>query len=435
MTLQRNAGAVRRFAKAMKFGAWLQTIPNKFTPAPFRLVQIGAAYWQSRALFVAARLDVATVLGPESLSATELAGRVGANGDALGRLMRMLAAMGIFEETGPRQFRNNRLSRRLRSGDPQSVRAMILMHNSEAMSRPWFEQLEAGVRSGTPPFRLCHGEELFDYLDHHADFDRLFSEATDSVEALAGDGFATDLDWSRFDRIIDVGGSRGAKALAILKQYPRLSALIVDRPQVVEEAQRYWANHSTDGVERLRFQAGDLLDAIPAATGPKDIYLLSAVLHDFDDGTCVRALHKLRKAIGSSGARAAVLDMVVPETSADIAIASVVMQMFVGCRGRERTLTEWRAVIQGTGMALEEVVRLRSRDSILVLRSDWISFYAANRASSPRHALPRGVASSVCQSVASECERDSLPRSVTDEIGTSFREGRGCAHRAIDRRG
>ena len=303
MTLQKNAGAVRRFAKAMKFRAWLQTIPNKFTPAPFRLVQIGAAYWQSRALFVAARLDVATVLGPESLSATELAGRVGANGDALGRLMRMLAAMGIFEETGPMQFRNNRLSRRLRSGDPQSVRAMILMHNSEAMSRPWFEQLEAGVRSGTPPFRLCHGEQLFDYLDHHADFDRLFSEATDSVEALAGDGFATDLDWSRFDRIIDVGGSRGAKALAILKQYPRLSALIVDRPQVVEEAQRYWANHSTDGVERLRFQAGDLLDAIPAATGPKDIYLLSAVLHDFDDGTCVRALHKLRKAIGSSGAR------------------------------------------------------------------------------------------------------------------------------------
>jgi hypothetical protein len=369
MMLQMNTGAVRRFAKAMKFGAWLQSIPNKVTPAPFRLVQIGSAYWQSRALFVAARLDVATILGAESLSTSELAGRVGANDDALGRLMRLLAAMGIFEETAPMVFRNNKLSRCLRSDDTQSVRAMILMHNSEAISRPWFEQLETGIRSGTPPFRLSHGEDLFGYLDHHADFDRLFSEAMDSVETLAGDGFATDLDWGRFDRIIDVGGSRGTKALAVLKRHPKLSALIVDRPQVVEEAQRYWASHHTGEGERLHFQAGDLLEVIPKATGPKDIYLLSAVLHGFDDGTCVRALQRLHEAIGSSGARAAVLEMVVPETGADIASASFDMQMFVGCRGRERTLAEWKSVIQASGLALEEVVRLRSLGSILVLRS------------------------------------------------------------------
>jgi hypothetical protein len=71
-----------------------------------------------------------------------------------------------------------------------------------------------------PPFLLSHGEDLFDYLDHHADFDQLFSEAMNSVEALAGDGFATDLDWARFDRIIDVGGSRGTKSLAILRRHP-----------------------------------------------------------------------------------------------------------------------------------------------------------------------------------------------------------------------
>jgi hypothetical protein len=157
MTLQMNRGAVRRFAMAMKFGAWLQSIPNKVTPAPFRLVQIGSAYWQSRALFVATGLDIATVLGTESLDASELAGRVGANGDALGRLMRLLAAMGVFEETAPMVFRNNKLSYCLRSDDSQSVRAMIMMHNSEAISRPWFEELEAGIRSGAPPFRLSHG--------------------------------------------------------------------------------------------------------------------------------------------------------------------------------------------------------------------------------------------------------------------------------------
>ena len=212
MTLQRNAGAVRRFARAMKLGAWLRSLPNKVTPAPFRLVQIDSAYWQSRALFVAARLDLANVLGSEDLKASEIAVRVGANSDALGRLLRLLAAIAVFEDSAPMVFRNNKLSNCLRRDDPRSVRAMILMHNSEPFSRPWFEPLEAGIRAGTPPFRLSHGEELFDYLDHHEDFDRLFSQAMDSVEALAGDGFATDLDWSQFERIIDIGGSRGTKA-------------------------------------------------------------------------------------------------------------------------------------------------------------------------------------------------------------------------------
>jgi hypothetical protein len=369
MTLQINTGPVRRFSKAMKFGAWLQSIPNKLTPAPFRLLQIGSAYWQSRALFVAARLDVATLLGEESLSATELAARLSVSADALGRLLRLLAAIGIFTETAPMVFRNNTLSCHLRSDKPDSVRAMILLHNSEPMSRPWFEQLEAGIRSDTSPFRLSHGEELFDYLDHHPDFDRLFSEAMDSVENLAGDGFATDLDWGRFERLIDLGGSRGSKTLTILRHHSNLSALVVDRPQVIEEAERYWSNHPAQCIDRLRFQAGDLLDSIPVATGSQDIYLLSAVLHAFDDATCVRLMRQLRAAMGDSGARAAVLEMVVPETGADIASASFDMQMFVGCQGRERTLSEWKSLIQASGLALEEVVGLRSLGSILILRS------------------------------------------------------------------
>ena len=68
MTLQRNAGAVRRFSAVMRFGAWLQALPGRLTLPPFRLVQIGSAFWQSRALHVAARLDVATRLGDEEQS-------------------------------------------------------------------------------------------------------------------------------------------------------------------------------------------------------------------------------------------------------------------------------------------------------------------------------------------------------------------------------
>lgn len=367
MSFQLNAGAVRRFAKAMKFGAWLQAIPNMLTPPPFRLMQIGSAFWQSRALYVAARLDIATVLGDEALDADAIATRVAATADAIGRLLRLLAAIGVFEEKAPHVFRNNKISAFLRSDNRKNVRAMILMHNSEAMSRPWYEDLEQGIRKGVPPFRLSHGEDLFDYLDHHADLDSLFSEAMDSVEALTGDSFATDFDWGRFERIIDVGGSRGAKSLAILKRHPKLTALVVDRPQVIAEAAYCWSTQATSGVERLRFQAGDALTTIPSAQGEKDIYLLSAVLHGFDNESCITILHNVANACGQTGARIALLEMVLPEVGADVAGASFDMQMFMGSRGRERTLMEWTALFDDAGMTLEEVVGLQSFGNILVL--------------------------------------------------------------------
>lgn len=367
MSFQLNVGAVRRFAKAMKFGAWLQAIPNKLTPPPFRLMQIGSAFWQSRALYVVARLDIATVLGDEALDTDAIATRVAATADATGRLLRLLAAIGVFEETAPHVFRNNKISAFLRSDNPKNVRAMILMHNAEAMSRPWYEHLEQGIREGVPPFRLTHGEDLFDYLDHHPDLDSLFSEAMDSVEALTGDSFATDFDWGRFERIIDVGGSRGAKSLAILKRHPKLTALVVDRPQVIADAERYWATQASSGVERMRFQAGDALTAIPSAQSEKDIYLLSAVLHGFDDETCITVLRNVANACGQTGARIALLEMVLPEVGADVAGTSFDMQMFMGSRGRERTLKEWTVLFDDSSVVLEEVVGLQSFGTILVL--------------------------------------------------------------------
>lgn len=368
MTLQRNAGAVRWLAKAMRFAGRLQNLPNAMTPAPFRVMQISSAFWQSRALYVAACLDVAGVLADAAVPVPALAERVAADPDALARLLRMLAALGVFEETAPGIFRNNTLSAVLRDDHPQSVRPMVLMHNSEAMSRPWFEQLENGVRRGQPPFELSHGAELYDWMAAQPDFEAQFARAMDCVEALTGDSFVTDFDWRRCTRVIDLGGSRGAKALAILRHHPGLTAVVVDRAPVVAAARRHWADHPVPGSERLAFQAGDLFAAVPPARDAGDVYLLAAVLHGYDDARCARILANVATAVADSGAHVAVLEMVLPETGADLAGASFDMQMFMATRGRERTLPEWRALCADGGLALAEVVGLRPFGNILVLR-------------------------------------------------------------------
>lgn len=367
MTLQKNAGAVRRFAKLAKFGAWLQNLPNKLVPPPFRLIQIGAAYWQSRALYVAARLDIASVLADGDLTAEAIAVRVQAQPDAILRLLRMLAARGVFEEVSPHRFRNNKLSNGLREGYPQNVRAMILMHNSPEISRPWYETLEQGVRSGDVPFGLTHGQELYAYMDSHPEFDSLFARAMDSVEALTGNSFVTDFDWSRFERIIDVGGSKGSKSLAILRRHPHLKALVADREQVIEGAARFWQQLGEgEAVQRMSFEACDLLQSVPEAKSDKDIYFLSAVLHGFDDGTCIAALRNVANAIAGTGATIAVMEMVMPDSRADTGMASFDMQMFVNTRGRERTLGEWQRIFDESGLKLREVVGLQTFGKILV---------------------------------------------------------------------
>lgn len=369
MTLQKNAGAVRRFAKLARFGTWLQNLPNKIVPPPFRLIQIGSAFWQSRALYIAARLDIATLLADGELSVEEIAVRIHAQPDATYRVLRMLEAMGVFEEVAPCRFRNNKLSDCLREGHPQSVRAMVLMHNSPEMSRPWFEQLEQAVRDGGIPFVLTHGQELYAYQDAHPEFDALFARAMDSVEALAGDSFATDFDWSRFDRIIDVGGSKGSKSLAILKRHPHLKALVVDRTQVIAGATEYWQGREEAALlQRISYTAGDVLASVPQAQGSRDIYLLSAVLHGFGDDECIAALRNVANAAGS-GATIAVMEMVMPDAHADPASAAFDMQMFMATRGRERTLAEWRRLFGKSGVVLQEVVGLQSFGRILVLRA------------------------------------------------------------------
>lgn len=370
MTLQKNAGAVRRFAKLARFGVWLQNLPNKLVPAPFRLIQIGSAFWQSRALYVATRLDIAEALADSEASVETLAERVAADADALYRLLRMLTAMGVFEEVADKRFKNNKLSSYLRSDHPDSVRAMVLMHNSPEMSRPWFEPLEQGVRSGGVPFESAHGQAFYSYMDGSPEFDKLFAQAMDSVEALSGDSFVTDFDWSCFERIIDVGGSKGAKSLAILKRHPHLKALVADREQVIRGAEQFWKDQG-EGValQRMSFAACDLLQSVPKAQSGKDIYLLSAVLHGFDDATCIAVLSNLASAAAGYDATIGVLEMLMPGSRTDIATAAFDMQMFVNTRGRERTLGEWRWLFDQSGLVLQEVVGFRSFGKILVLRA------------------------------------------------------------------
>ena len=357
------------FKTLMGFASRLAALPNKLRPPPFRLIQIGSAFWLSRALYVATKLGVADELGKGEMSTTELALALRLNESHLYRLMRMLAANGIFTETSHRIFINSVMSDYLRTEHPNSVRAMILMHHDPAMTAPWFDSLVESMRSGETPFVRTHGVELFHYMDENRDFDKLFSQAMDSVEALTGSDYLCDFDWSRFDRLIDVGGSRGSKSLAILRDNPHLHTVVFDRPQIIEGAADYWREQGEQTLlERMEFVGGDMFEAIPPAKSDSDIYILVAVLHGLGDEEVQKLLDKLKLAFGNKQPTLLVVDTVAAETNIDPAVAAFDMQMLIGTKGRERTLNEWRALFEGACLHIEEVVEVRSFASFIVVR-------------------------------------------------------------------
>lgn len=367
-TLQRNGFKVKMFHRAIRFANALALLPNKLVPPPFRIIQIGSAYWQSRALYVATELGVADTMGDDEMASDEVAETLNLHADYLYRLLRMLSSIGVFEECGERRFRNNKLSNCLRSDSPQSVREMLLLHNSPEMSRPWSEALGPALRNGEVPFVQTHGEQLFDYLDHHPKFDALFTRAMESVEVLTGIDYLDDFDWGRFERLIDVGGSNGSKALAILKRHPQMRALVFDRPQVVENAADEWRDKvDAELLERVTFSGGDMLKTIPSARSERDIYLFIAIFHGMGDAQVDKVLANLRAACRPHRPTIAIIDCLAEAQGIDPSVASFDMQMLIGTHGRERTEAEWRTLLERGGFTLQEIVSLRSFARLLVV--------------------------------------------------------------------
>lgn len=149
--------------------------------------------------------------------------------------------------------------------------------------------------------------------------------------------------------------------------WPELRAVVFDRPQLIDTARDYWTGKvPAEVLERADFQAGDMFHALPAAASDRDLFVLFAIFHGLSDGDARRVMSNLRAACGERRPHVLLGDAVADEMRIDPAIAAFDMQMLVGTRGRERTLAEWTALLEGGGFRLVEVVEVRTFAKLLL---------------------------------------------------------------------
>src|SRR5262249_3473419 len=152
------------------------------------------------------------------------AGATATNPDALYRLLRALASVGIFAEGESRHFSLTTLSEPLRGEVAGSKRALALMSGDEQF-RAWAE-IDYSIRTGRTAFDRVFGKPVFDYLAEHPDKARIFDAAMVGIHGRESNAILSAYDFSGIGVIADIGGGNGSQITEILKKHTRIKGIL-----------------------------------------------------------------------------------------------------------------------------------------------------------------------------------------------------------------
>jgi len=281
----------------------------------------------TKALGVAADLKLADLLAEGPQPVAKLAGATGVEASTLHRVLRALASDGVFAEEAPGLFGNTQESERLRSDQ----------HNGW----PEFAHLFAGVfyeavENFPEKFEADFWEWLAANPTERAAFDAAMAGGKERGGArLAG------LDWRAGETVVDVGGGNGALLRELLAHQPDLRGIILDLPATDRDEAALG--------DRITFVPGNFFESVPEG----DVYVLSAILHDWDDERAGAILRTVRAAATPQARLLLLENVVLPGNEPQGAKWLDLLMLVLG--GRERTEEDWRALLEAAGFTVESV--------------------------------------------------------------------------------
>jgi len=315
------------------------------------LLQMAMSYARSRMLCAAARLGVADALGDEVRSADELAKTCQADVDALYRLLRALASIGVTEEPAPRHFRLTPFGRPLRREVAQSAWPAVVFW-ADLLADDWSLLTEC-IRTGKPASQVRDPNVPSRWSQEPEGYS-IFRAVMGTAPAEDYAPIARGWDFSHAKVVADLGGGGGSLILAVLELHSHLRGMLVDREASVEAAKaRFMAEKVSS---RCNLVAADLTQSVPNGA---DVYMLKHVLHGCRDAEAIPILKNCRAVIPENGTLL-VIEFVLPPlvSQADPHLEDHFMSdlnMLAVTGGRERSEREWKTLLQAAGFRLAGV--------------------------------------------------------------------------------
>jgi hypothetical protein len=311
-----------------------------------QMMQWITSKWISKPIHVAAELGIADLLRDKPMSVEKLAQRTKTHAPTLYRLLRALSAVGIFAEIDDQVFDLSPLAQCLCS---EAMRPLVMMFLSDWHDKAW-SNLAYSVRTGKPAFDHAFGKGAFEWMEENPEARSIL----DRGQGLKAIGFAEAVieayDFSDISSICDVGGGQGTFLIQLLANYPHIMGIVADLQGAVVSAEK--AIVKADLHDRCKAIPYDFLKDAPPVC---DAYFLVNILHDWEEEICCRILKNISQAMNADS-RLLIVEYLL-ETGPGFSVAKLLdIEVLVMGGGRERTVDEYKALLDSVGIAVSKVV-------------------------------------------------------------------------------
>jgi hypothetical protein len=302
--------------------------------------------WRSQILYAGVKLGIFDALANEDKDATLVAQDLGLDPGLSYRLLRALACLGVLKEAANHRFCLTAAGEFLRADHTETLRGVTLLEEGPEHYALW-KHLPEMIHDGKQNAFIREFEQMaFDHAARNPEYAQLFDQAMSSysgtettwvLEALAGH------DFSRSSHLCDIGGGRGHLLCSFLAKYDHLRGTVMERADVIQDKLPLWADKMNVG-DRCSYLAGDMFQEVPTADG----YIMKHIIHDWNDEECVQIFSNLHRA-AATDAKVFIAEYVVPDPDTPHFAKLFDIHMMCWGTGRERTSTEYAALLEQAG--------------------------------------------------------------------------------------
>jgi hypothetical protein len=330
----------------------IEKIMTELQP-PQIMFQMLTGIWVSKSLGVIAELGIADTLegGPKAVSA--IAAETATHEDSLYRVMRLLAATGVFVELPEKTFELTPISRLLLSGNPQGMRNTVRMMTFGEHWNAWGSLLDV-VRGGGIATDIAEGCDIWEYFRKNPARAAIFDASMTDFTLGSNAAVVAAFDFSQHKRVCDVGGGHGWLVRAILEANPAMEGIVFDQDYVAEAAGKMLAEAGL--AARTTCVGGSFFEAVAEGA---DLYMAKNIIHDWDDEKSLTILRAIRKAIPANG-RLLLVEVMVGPANVPEPGKFMDVNMLAMTGGRERTAEDFAALFAASGFSLGRVIPTQS---------------------------------------------------------------------------
>jgi precorrin-6B methylase 2 len=222
---------------------------------------------------------------------------------------------------------------------------MAIVHGE--LLYPIWGQLLHTVRTGLRADEVALGADSWRYMQSHPEVGTAFQAFMSERATRRAQGLLASYAFAPDAVVVDVGGGDGTLIELLLGAHPEMRGVLLEESGVAQAARR---RIEAAGLEsRCKVVTGDMFAAVPSGG---DVYVLSVVLHDWDDAKALEILRRCREAMKPASSLV-VIEIVLPDKPSRLHMTD--LNLYVGLAGHERTESDWRGLLQRAGFGLNAI--------------------------------------------------------------------------------